>query len=310
MTEQTLSRDVVAGSRNMSKERARRLSDEQLRDLAREARFLVLSTAHNAKSGHIGGSLSAMDMLIALFFDRLRIDPERPDWPERDRFILSKGHCALALYTVMAMRGYFPREELKTFDKGGSRLQMHPDMLLLPGLDMSTGSLGQGLSAAVGMALGGRLKDSPTHVWAMLGDGELQEGMAWESLHVAPRYPLGNLSVIIDHNGLQQYGWPARVEDRGDRRDPWAGADLPQVLRGFGWRVVEIDGHDIAQIRSAMDLAVADESSGRPTAIIARTIKGKGVSYTESTIKWHTRPPTDEELEIARSELGMAGALQ
>ena len=178
MTEQTLSRDVVAGSRNMSKERARRLSDEQLRDLAREARFLVLSTAHNAKSGHIGGSLSAMDMLIALFFDRLRIDPERPDWPERDRFILSKGHCALALYTVMAMRGYFPREELKTFDKGGSRLQMHPDMLLLPGLDMSTGSLGQGLSAAVGMALGGRLKDSPTHVWAMLGDGELQEGMA------------------------------------------------------------------------------------------------------------------------------------
>lgn len=294
----------------LSREKTQRLSDEQLQDLAREARFLVLSTAHHAKSGHVGGSLSSMDMLITLFFDQLHIDPQRTDRPERDRFVLSKGHCALALYTVMAMRGYFPREELKTFDKGGSRLQMHPDMLLLPGLDMSTGSLGQGLSAALGMALGGRSQNSPSHVWAMLGDGELQEGMAWESVHVAPRYPLGNLTVIVDHNGLQQYGWPARSDDRGDRRDPWASANLPQVFRGFGWRVIEIDGHDIAQIRAAMDLAVASQDSDRPTAIIARTTKGKGVSFTEATIKWHTRPPTDEELEIARNELGMTGGLQ
>lgn len=279
---------------------------DALQALAREARLLVLQTAHAAGSGHVGGSLSALDMLVALYFDQLRVDPQRPSWPERDRFVLSKGHCALALYVVLAMRGFLPREELSTFNAGNSRLQMHPDMLLLPGLDISAGSLGQGLSAAFGMALGARLDGLPTHVWALLGDGELQEGMAWEALHVAPRYRMGNLSLLLDHNGLQQYGWPKGEGDRGDRRDPWAGIDLPRVFSGLGWRVLEIDGNDMAQVRTAMDEARAQHHSAQPTAVIARTVKGKGVSFAEATIQWHTRPPTREELAAARVELGFS----
>ena len=301
------SNDSVSYAPTMENRRFERLSDDQLKKLANECRFLALSTAHTANSGHIGGSLSAMDILVTLYFDQMRINPDQPDWEARDRFVLSKGHCALGLYSVMARRGYFPREELSTFDKGGSRLQMHPDMLLLPGIDISSGSLGQGLSAGVGMALGAQLKSSPAHVWVMLGDGELQEGMAWESVHIAPRYPLGNLTLILDHNGLQQYGWPSRKDERGDRRDPWAGSNLPQVFAGFGWRVLEIDGHDIPQIRKAMELAIANGSSGQPTVILARTTKGKGVSFTEATIKWHTRPPTSDELAIAKTELGISG---
>lgn len=296
----------VAASTPESSEKSRsRPNTAELEALARRARYLVLKTAHQAGTGHVGGSLSAMDMLISLYFDHLRVDPKRPHWALRDRFVLSKGHCALGLYVVLAMRGYLPEEELSTFNEGGSRLQMHPDMLLLPGLDMSTGSLGQGLSAAFGMAMGARIEGLPTHVWSVLGDGELQEGMAWEALHVAPRYRLGNLTVLLDHNGLQQYGWPKRENDRGDRRDPWAGVDLPRVLSGLGWRVLEVNGNDMGQLRQAMDTARANKSSDQPTVIVARTTKGHGLSFTQATIKWHTRPPTTEELEMARAELGL-----
>lgn len=278
-------------------------SDDDLRRLARQARALVLTTAHAAGAGHVGGSLSAMDMLIALYFDRLHIDPAHPDWPDRDRFILSKGHCALALYVVMAMRGYLPIEELETFDKGGSRLQMHPDMRLLPGLDLSTGSLGQGLSAGVGMALGLRLLGRSSHVWVMVGDGELQEGMLWEGIHAAPRHRLGNLTLLVDHNRLQQYGWPSQPTDRGDRHDPWGGTDLPKIFDGFGWRVLELDGHDMAAIQAAM--ATVQENGDRPTVILANTIKGKGVSLMEMSIKWHTGAPDDEQLRFALAELAL-----
>jgi len=280
-----------------------RLSDVQLESLARRGRWLVLSTAHAVKSGHVGGSMSAMDILVALYFDALRIDPAKPAWADRDRFILSKGHCGIGLYTVLAMRGYLPIEELRSFDQGGSRLQMHPDMQLLPGIDISTGSLGQGLSAGFGMALGARTTGSNAHVFVMMGDGEMQEGMAWEALHVAPRYRLGNLTAIVDLNGLQQYGWTPESGSRGDRRDPWAGVDLPRVMGGLGWRVVEIDGHDMLGIRAA--LADAKAGGDRPTMILAHTVKGKGVSFTEMSIRWHTGAPDDAQLATIRAELGV-----
>lgn len=277
-------------------------SVDDLQRLAVRARSLVLTTAHHAGAGHVGGSLSAIDMLVALYFDRLRIDPVHPEWPDRDRFILSKGHCALALYVVMALRGYLPVEELKTFDKGGSRLQMHPDMHLLPGLDLSTGSLGQGLSAGVGMALGLRLQGRTSHVWVMVGDGELQEGMLWEAIHAAPRHRLGRLTLLVDQNQLQQYGWPAEPTDMGDRHAPWGGADLQRIFEGFGWRVLEINGHDMIAIQSAMK--AAQDGGDRPTVILAHTVKGKGVSFMEASIRWHTGAPDDEQLSHALAELG------
>lgn len=276
--------------------------DAALARLALQARRLVLSAAHAAGTGHVGGSLSATDLLVALYFARLALDPARPDWPERDRFILSKGHCALGLYAVLALRGYLPIEELQTFDQGGTRLQMHPDMHRLPGLDLSTGSLGQGLSAGVGMAIGAQLRGLPSRIWVMIGDGELQEGMLWEAIHVAPRYGLANLTLIVDCNGLQQYGWPARPGERGDRRDPWAGVDLSRVFAGFGWQVIETDGHDMAAIRGAMDAAEA--VADRPTVILAATTKGRGVSFMEMTVKWHTGAVDDDQWARAAAELG------
>jgi transketolase len=280
-------------------------SDAALARLARQARRLVLSAAHAAGAGHVGGSLSAIDLLVALYFARLSIDPARPGWPERDRFILSKGHCALGLYAVLALRGYLPVDELQTFDQGGTRLQMHPDMHRLPGLDLSTGSLGQGLSAGVGMAIGARLRGLPSRVWVMVGDGELQEGMLWEAIHVAPRYSLANLTLVVDRNGLQQYGWPARPGERGDRRDPWAGVDLRLVFAGFGWQVIETGGHDMAAIRAAMDAAEA--VADRPTVILAATTKGRGVSFMEMTVKWHTGAVDDDQWARAVAELGEGG---
>ncbi|RNG20710.1 transketolase [Streptomyces botrytidirepellens] len=285
----------------------RRPTDADLGHLATRARELILRTAHQAGAGHVGGSLSAADLLVTLYFDELRIDPAHPGAPERDRFILSKGHCALGLYVALAMRGYFDTAELADFDQGGSRLQMHPDMTKLPGIEMSTGSLGQGLSAGVGMALGARLGGPGSHrdarTYVLLGDGELQEGMTWEAAHVAPRYQLGNLVAILDHNGLQQYGWPRGADDRGDRRDPWAGVDLRATFTGLGWRVLEIDGNDIAAIRAAFAEARRSEVTGPPTMILATTRKGRGVSFTEMTIRWHTGAPTEEQLAAALAEL-------
>ncbi len=203
----------------------------ELEALARRGRWLAISTVARSGAGHVGGPFSAMDLLIALYFRVMAVDPQKPDWPERDRFILSKGHASIGQYTVMALRGFLPVDELKTFDKGGSRLQGHPDVTRLPGLETSTGSLGQGFSVGLGMALGAKLRGEKFHTFVMLGDGELQEGMVWEALHVAPRYKLGNLTAILDWNGLQQFGWVLGPEElhRGDRRDPWSGTDLKKM---------------------------------------------------------------------------------
>ena len=279
--------------------------DGQLEALARRGRLLVLETVAGSGAGHIGGPLSAMDLLIALFFRVLRIRPDEPDWPDRDRFILSKGHSAVGLYVAMALRGYFPIEELATFDRGDSRLQGHPDMTRLPGLDASTGSLGQGLAVGLGIALGSRMRALDARTIVMLGDGEMQEGMVWESVMVASRYRLGNLTAIVDCNGLQQYGWPlpAGETHRGDRRDPWAEVSLAAVFEAFGWQVVSIDGHDFAAITAACRDAASAGSTGRPTAILAKTVKGRGISFIEGRSDWHARVATMVELETAREEL-------
>lgn len=282
------------------------LSDQELADLAQRGRWLVLDTVARNKVGHVGGPMSAMDMLVTLYFDTLRRDPARPADPDRDRFILSKGHNALALYAVMALRGYLPVEELDTFDQGDSRLQGHPDVLRLPGLDASTGSLGQGLALGTGMALEGRRQGKDFTTFVMLGDGEHQEGMVWESVLCASRYGLDNLVAIIDRNGLQQFGWPhdGGTESRFDRLDPWAGVDVAAVYRAFGWDVVELDGHDIPLVRREL-MAARDKRTGRPTVLIATTTKGRGASFTEGTYAWHNGVPTPEQLEQARRELGI-----
>lgn len=280
---------------------------DELDELARRGRLLVIEAVANAGAGHIGGPLSAMDLLVALFFRVLRIRPDEPGWPERDRFILSKGHSAIGLYTAMALRGYFPVEELATFDHGDSRLQGHPDMTRLPGLEASTGSLGQGLAVGLGMALGLRMRGLGAHTFVMLGDGETQEGMIWESVMVAARYGLGNLTAIVDCNGLQQYGWPAEpgAAGRGDRRDPLAGTDLRAALEAFGWRVIEIDGHDMTAIVAACADARAAAGRSQPTAILATTVKGRGLSFTEGHFEWHARVATADEAAAARRELGV-----
>jgi transketolase len=279
---------------------------DALEAIARRGRLHVVEAVANSGAGHIGGPLSAMDLLVALFFRVLRIRPDEPDWPARDRFVLSKGHSAIGLYAVMAMRGYFPEAELATFDHADSRLQGHPDMTRLPGLDASTGSLGQGVSVAVGMAIGARRRRLDTHVWAMIGDGEAQEGQVWEALGTAARYGLGNLTIVVDRNGLQQYGWPlpAGSDHRGDRADPWAGLDLRGAFEAFGWRVLEIDGHDFDAILEAAATAQAAGSGAVPIAILARTVKGRGYSLAEGSAEWHSRVATADEATIARRELG------
>lgn len=278
---------------------------ERLEQLARRGRWLVIDTVAKAKAGHIGGPLSAMDLLVSLYFDRLHIDPANPQDPDRDRFILSKGHCAVGLYSVLALRGYFPVDELSTFDHGDSRLQGHPDMKLTPGVDASTGSLGMGLAAGAGMALAAQKLEKSFHTWVMMGDGEMQEGMVWETVQSARRFKLDNLTAIVDLNGLQQFGWPSDSEtDRFDRSEPFSGVDLAAVFLGFGWNVVQIDGHDFGQIADAFQTAMAGVGSGKPTVILARTTKGKGISFTEGTYKWHNGIATDAQLERAAADLG------
>ncbi|MBA2720491.1 MAG: transketolase [Chloroflexi bacterium] len=280
--------------------------DADLATRARYGRWLVVRTVASSGAGHIGGPLSAMDLWVALYFRVLNIRPADPAWPHRDRFILSKGHSAIGLYAVMAQRGYFPVDELATFDRGDSRLQGHPDMTCLPGLDASTGSLGQGLAVGVGIALGARLRGLPFRTWVMLGDGECQEGMVWEATLAASRLGLENLMAIVDVNGLQQYGLPKVLEaSRGDRREPWPGDQLRRVFQSFDWRVLDVDGHDFDSILAACDIARDGKSAGRPTVILARTIKGRGLSFMEGRHAWHARIPTPDEVEQARLELGI-----
>ena len=272
----------------------------ELKRLAIQLRRLVIESVYHAGAGHLGGPMSAAEMLIALYFEELNIDPENPRDENRDRFILSKGHSSIGLYAALALRGYLPLEELKTFDDIDSRLQGHPDMTVLPGLDMSTGSLGQGLSPGLGMALAARLKQQSFHTWVMIGDGDSQEGQIWEAAFVAARYGLDNLTAILDWNGLQQYGWATEAgygvldrqapqENPGDR---W---------RSFGWNAIETDGHDFDAVLAAF--AAAKAHKDQPTIIIAKTVKGKGISYMENDFNWHSKPVTDDDLKQAQDEL-------
>jgi transketolase len=274
---------------------------ERLEEMARRIRVEIIRTVNHAQVGHVGGPLSAADILAALYFRVLRIRPDEPDWPDRDRFILSKGHSSLVQYAAMALRGYFPVEELRTFDTQGSRLQGHPDMRLLPGIDMSTGSLGMGLSAGLGMALSTRfLARGEVRVFVLLGDGECQEGQVWEAAMVAARYRVDNLVAIVDHNKLQQYGWPGDTpEVRLPPEDP---GELVAKWRAFGWRVIETDGHVMADLLQALDDASAPR--GGPAVVIAHTVKGQGVSFMEGDYRWHSKPIQPDEFATAMRELG------
>ena len=282
-----------------------------IRDHARDARRLIVQTVHVAKAGHVGGPLSAAEILSVLYFETLNIDPARPAWPDRDRFVLSKGHSALVLYSTLALRGYFPIAELRTFDQIDSRLQGHPDMTRLPGLDMSTGSLGQGLSAGVGMALGAKVKGKAFRTYVLIGDGECQEGQIWEAAQVAARYRLDNLVAILDLNRLQQFGWRsgsgvwARAHPGNMQEEGFQDAPLPDAAAkwaAFGWQVIEVNGHDVEEISRACDQAKYSE--GKPVLIVAHTVKGKGVAFMENDPDWHAKVPTDEELASALDDLG------
>ena len=265
------------------------------RDLAIQAdriRLGILEGTHAAASGHPGGSLSIADILSYLYFSEMRIDPANPAWAERDRFVLSKGHAAPALYAALALRGYFPVSELANLRRIDSFLQGHPDMKKIPGVDMSSGSLGQGISAACGMALAARLNGSGYRVYTLIGDGESEEGEVWEALMFAARYNLDNLCVVIDYNGLQIDGPIDRI---------LAPAPYEKKLEGFGAHVVTMDAHDFDSIRRAFD--EAKTVPGKPTVIIAHSVKGKGVSFMENQVKWHGSAPNDEQYGQAVGEI-------
>ncbi len=293
---------VIAGGRGGPAATAPGAAEiRELEEYARQIRVWVIRAVNEAKAGHLGGPLSAAEMLAALYFRVLRIRPDEPAWPDRDRFILSKGHSSVGLYAALALRGYFPQEEMLTFDSLGSRLQGHPDMTKLPGLDMSTGSLGMGISAGIGIALGARLTGrNDVRTFVMLGDGECQEGEVWEAAMVAPRYGLDRLIAIVDHNKLQQYGWPGDGPD--GRLAPEAPGELVARWSAFGWRVMEVDGHSMPDVVDVLERACIGD--GRPTAIISHTVKGKGVSFMEGHYYWHTRPLTPDEFARAMADLG------
>lgn len=263
-----------------------------LRDAARKIRVGIIEGTHAAKSGHPGGSLSIADVMAYLYFEEMNIDPADPRKPDRDRFVLSKGHCAPALYSTLANRGYFPVEELTTLRKIGSRLQGHPDMNLTPGVDMSAGSLGLGISSAAGMALAGKVDKKPYRVYTVIGDGESEEGQVWEACMFAAHYKLDNLCVIVDWNGLQIDGPIANVMNP---------APHDEKLRAFGFHVISIDGHNFDEIEAAF--AEARATKGKPTAIVMKTTKGKGVSFMENQVKWHGTAPNDEQYQAALAEL-------
>lgn len=264
-------------------------------DFARKARLIrreIVDMVYHANSGHIGGSLSAVEMLVALYYSVMRHDPQAPESPERDRFVLSKGHCSPVLYAVLADCGYFPREDLAGFRRPGSHLQGHPYQPKTPGVEASTGTLGLGLSTACGLALAGRLRQQKHTVFVLCGDGEQQEGQIWEAALFARKYRLGNLIAFTDRNRLQTDGDTERVMPLDPLCDKW---------RAFGWNSWEIDGHDFAQIHAAVARARTIEDA--PTMIVANTIKGRGVSFMENVAKWHGTPPTREEHEHALAEL-------
>lgn len=257
-----------------------------------KVRMGVLEGVYAAKSGHPGGSLSSADLFTYLYFRELNVDPAQPDKPDRDRFVLSKGHCAPGLYAALALRGFFPWEELKTLRRIGSHLQGHPNMRSTPGVDMSTGSLGQGVSAACGMALAAKLQHNPCRVYALLGDGEIEEGQVWEAFMFAHHYKLDNLCVIIDNNGLQIDGPVEQV---------MSSSPILDKLTAFGFEAVEIDGHDFDALEGAF--ARAKTVKGTSFAILMKTTKGKGVSFMENQVGWHGKAPSDEQYGQAMAEL-------
>ena len=268
------------------------LSNQQLAIKANEARILGLTMVHDAASGHPGGSMSCLDLVTALYFNVMHVDTQNPQDPDRDRFVMSKGHCSPALYPVLALRGFFPVDDLHMFRRIDGHMSGHVEMHHVRGVDMSTGSLGQGVSAAVGMALGGKLNHKDYRVYAVMGDGELDEGQGWEAFMSAAKYKLDNLCVIVDVNGLQ-------ID--GATKDVMPLEPLDQKFAAFGFHVITINGHDFDQILSAYQEAAA--TKGQPTVILAKTVKGKGISFMENDAGWHGKAPNDQQLEQAVSEL-------
>ena len=264
----------------------------ELKITANKVRQLIIEGVFNAKSGHPGGSLSAADIFTYLYFKELNVDPKNPKWADRDRFVLSKGHCCPGLYAALAIKGYFPEKEIKSLRHIGAMLQGHPDMKGTPGVDMSSGSLGQGVSAACGMALAAKMDNASYRVYAMLGDGECEEGQVWESAMFAAHHNLDNLCYIVDYNGLQIDGKVSEV----------AGLEpLDKKFESFGFEVIKICGHCFNQIEEAFE--TAKSVKGKPTVIIAETVKGKGVSYMEDQVGWHGKAPNQEQYELALNEL-------
>lgn len=265
---------------------------KQLAKAANQVRKGIIDEVYSAQSGHPGGSLSIADVMTYLYQEELRVDVKNPKWEDRDRLVLSKGHVCPALYAVLAQKGFFPWEELKTFRQAGTRLQGHPDLKKVPGVDFSSGSLGQGVSAAAGIALAGKVNRKDYRVYAILGDGELQEGEVWESAMFSAHYKLDNLCYIIDNNGLQ-------ID--GSIRDVCSPYPIDEKFQAFGFEVITIDGHDFDQIEAAVQKAKTVK--GKPTAIIAKTVKGRGISFMENNAAWHGSAPNAEQYETAMADL-------
>lgn len=268
------------------------MNKENLISISKNVRKNIIEMLCESKSGHPGGSLSCADIVTYLYYEKMNIDVSNPKWEQRDRFVLSKGHAAPALYSVLAEKGFFPKEELKTLRKTGGLLQGHPDSKHVPGVDVSTGSLGQGISNAVGMALGLKAQNNNARVYAVLGDGELQEGLVWEASMAAAHYKLDNLVAIVDFNGLQ-------ID--GKNEEVMGISPLDEKFRGFGFNVIECDGHDYEELDKAFKNA--EETKGKPTVIIAKTVKGKGVSFMENQAGWHGQAPNKEQTEQAITEI-------
>jgi len=268
------------------------MSIEELKTMAATIRCDIIEMVHAAGSGHPGGSLSATDIVTALYFRVMRIDPKTPNWPDRDRFILSKGHACPVWYSALAERGYYDRSHLGTLRKLNSILQGHADMLKTPGVDMTVGSLGQGFSAGLGMALSGKLRKKDYHVWVVIGDGEMQEGSVWEAAMAGAKWKLDNLTVTLDLNGLQNDDFVDNIMPIDPVPDKW---------RAFNWNVIEIDGHSMEEVVSALE--TAKTIKGKPTIIIAHTVKGKGVSFMENVAAWHGMAPSVEQMEQALAEI-------
>jgi transketolase len=271
------------------------MDEKRIIELKKQATVIrkhVIEAVYSAKSGHPGGSLSSADILTVLYFDVMRVDVNNPQWEDRDRFVLSKGHCSPVLYGTLAEKGFFPVEEIKKFRQADSFLEGHPSMRYVPGVDMSTGSLGQGISAAVGMALAGKLDKKDYNVYALLGDGELQEGQVWEALMCAAHYKLDNLTAFLDYNGLQ-------ID--GKITDVMSPEPVVDKFKAFGWNVIVIDAHDYNQIEEAIN--EGKNTKGKPTMIVAKSIKGKGVSFMENEADWHGSAPSAEQRDEAIAQL-------